>query len=58
MNNKKTRKCYLNMTVLRILLKTRKTIMRVTEKNLTLINVENNVYEMKTNPNKIILEIL
>ena len=32
--------------------------MRVTEKNLTLINVENNVYEMKTNPNKIILEIL
>ena len=58
MNNKKTRKCYLNMTVLRILLKTRKTIMRVTEKNLTLINVENNVYEMKANPNKIILEIL
>ena len=58
MNYKKTRKCYLNMKVLLILLKTRKTIMRVTEKNLTLINVENNVYEMKTNPNKIILEIL
>ena len=58
MNNKKTRKCYLNMTVLRILLKTRKTIMRVTEKNLTLIYLQNNVYEMKTNPNKIILGIL
>ena len=58
MNNKKTRKCYLNMTVLRILLKTRKTIMRVTEKNLTLIYLQNNVYEMKTNPNKIIFEIL
>ena len=58
MNNEKTRKCYLNMTVLRILLETRKTIMRVTEKNLTLIYLQNNVYEMKTNPNKIILEIL
>ena len=58
MNNKKTRKCYLNMTVLRILLKTRKTIMRVTEKNLTLIYLQNNVYEMKTNPDKIILENL
>ena len=32
--------------------------MRVTEKNLTLIYLQNNVYEMKTNPNKIILEIL
>lgn len=58
MNNKKTRKCYLNMTVLLILLKTRKTIMRVTEKNLTLIYLQNNVYEMKTNPDKIILENL
>lgn len=58
MNYKKTRKCYLNMKVLLILLKTRKTIMRVTEKNLTLIYLQNNVYEMKTNPNKIILENL
>ena len=32
--------------------------MRVTEKNLTLIYLQNNVYEMKTNPDKIILENL